>query len=97
MLALSQLNKEGDLRGSGQILQDADAVLRIGAPDKKKLKTPEQFRALADDRLRTIKVAKNRDGSRRTLPFWFEGRYQRFVEQWDGFDEPYQQTKIETA
>ncbi len=106
VLALSQLNKEGDLRGSGQILQDADAVLRIGAPDKKKLKTPEQFRALADDRLRTIKVAKNRDGSRRTLPFWFEGRYQRFVEQWDGFDEaqvvqmedePYQQTKIETA
>lgn len=106
VLALSQLNKEGNLRGSGQILQDADAVLRIGTPPKDKLKTPEQFKAYAADQLRTIKIAKNRDGSRRTLPFWFEGRYQRFVEQWDGFDEakvvrmeddPYQQTKIETA
>lgn len=106
VLALSQLNKEGNLRGSGQILQDADAVLRIGAPDKSKLKTPEQFKALAADQLRVIKIAKNRDGSRRTLPFWFEGRYQRFVEQWEGFDEaqvvrmednPYKQQKIETA
>ena len=106
VLALSQLNRSGDLRGSGQILQDADAVLRIGTPPKEKLKTPEQFKALAADQLRVIKIAKNRDGSRRTLPFWFEGRYQRFVEQWDGFDEaqvvqmedePYKQTKIETA
>ncbi len=106
VLALSQLNKEGNLRGSGQILQDADAVLRIGEPPQDKLKTPEQFKAYAADQLRVIKIAKNRDGSRRTLPFWFEGRYQRFVEQWDGFDEaqvaqmeddPYQQTKIETA
>lgn len=106
VLALSQLNKEGNLRGSGQILQDADAVLRIGTPPKDKLKTPEQFKAYAADQLRVIKIAKNRDGSRRTLPFWFEGRYQRFVEQWDGFDEaqvvqmedePYKQTKIETA
>ena len=106
VLALSQLNKEGNLRGSGQIFQDADAVLRIGTPDKSKLKTPEQFKALAADQLRVIKIAKNRDGSRRTLPFWFEGRYQRFVEQWEGFDEarvvqmeedPYKQQKIETA
>lgn len=106
VLALSQLNKEGNLRGSGQILQDADAVLRIGNPPQDKLKTPEQFKAYAADQLRVIKIAKNRDGSRRMLPFWFEGRYQRFVEQWDGFDEaqvaqmeddPYQQTKIETA
>lgn len=106
VLALSQLNKEGNLRGSGQILQDADAVLRIGEPPQDKLKTPEQIKAYAADQLRVIKIAKNRDGSRRTLPFWFEGRYQRFVEQWDGFDEaqvaqmeddPYQQTKIETA
>lgn len=106
VLALSQLNRSGDLRGSGQILQDADAVLRIGEPPKDKLKTPEQFKAYAADQLRVIKIAKNRDGSRRTLPFWFEGRYQRFVEQWDGFDEaqvvqmeddPYKQTKIETA
>ena len=106
VLALSQLNKEGNLRGSGQILQDADAVLRIGNPPQDKLKTPEQFKALAADQLRVIKIAKNRDGSRRTLPFWFEGRYQRFVEQWDGFDEarvvqmeedPYKQQEIETA
>lgn len=106
VLALSQLNKEGNLRGSGQILQDADAVLRIGEPPQDKLKTPEQIKAYAADQLRVIKIAKNRDGSRRTLPFWFEGRYQRFVEQWDGFDEaqvaqmeddPYQQTKNETA
>ena len=92
--------------GSGQILQDADAVLCIGEPPTDKLKTPEQFKAYAADQLRVIKIAKNRDGSRRTLPFWFEGRYQRFVEQWDGFDEaqvvqmedtPYKQTKIETA
>lgn len=87
VLALSQLNKDGDLRGSGQILQDADAVLRISMPDVSKLKTPEQFQAYNADRLRTIKIAKNRDGARRTLPFWFEGRYQRFIEQWDGFDE----------
>ena len=64
------------------------------------------YKACDADQLRVIKIAKNRDGSRRTLPFWFEGRYQRFVEQWDGFDEaqvvqmedePYKQTKIETA
>ena len=106
VLALSQLNRDGNLRGSGQILQDADAVLRIGAPDRAQLKTPEQFKAWDADQLRVIKVAKNRDGARRTLPFWFEGKYQRFIEQWDGFDEaqivqmeddPYQQTKIETA
>ena len=81
-------------------------MLRIGTPDKSKLKTPEQFKALAADQLRVIKIAKNRDGSRRTLPFWFEGRYQRFVEQWEGFDEsrvvqmeedPYKQQEIETA
>lgn len=106
VLALSQLNKEGNLRGSGQILQDADAVLRIGNPPQDKLKTPEQVKAYAADQLRVIKIAKNRDGSRRTLPFWFEGRYQRFVEQWEGFDEarvvqmeedPYKQQEIETA
>ena len=41
-----------------------------------------------------------------TLPFWFEGQYQRFIEQWEGFDEsrvvqmeedPYKQQEIETA
>lgn len=106
VIALSQLSNEGNLRGSGQIKQDADVVLRLGIPNSDKLKTPEQFRALEEDRLRILKIEKNRDGRRLTLPFWFEGQYQRFIEQWDGFDEaqivqmeddPYQQTKIETA
>ncbi|WNX85766.1 replicative DNA helicase [Agathobaculum sp. NTUH-O15-33] len=85
VVALSQLSNEGKLRGSRQINQDADVVLRIGIPDKDKLKTPEQLRAFADDSLRVVKIAKNRDGSRITLPFWFEGKYQRFVEEWNGF------------
>ena len=106
VIALSQLSNEGNLRGSGQIKQDADVVLRLGVPNKDRLKTPEQFRALEEDRLRILKIEKNRDGRRLTLPFWFEGQYQRFVEEWNGFyqadvekmdDNPYQQQKIETA
>lgn len=106
VIALSQLSNEGNLRGSGQIKQDADVVLRLGIPNKDKLKTPEQFRALEEDRLRILKIEKNRDGRRMTLPFWFEGQYQRFIEQWEGFDEsrvvqmeedPYKQQEIETA
>ena len=79
VVALSQLSRNGgeygkksdpdmsSLRESGQIEQDADAVLLMYLDDENQ---PDGFRIL--------KCAKNKDGKQFRIPLDFDGKYQRF-------------------
>ena len=78
VIALSQLNRAGrgegpeleNMRDSGQIEQDADAVLLIAQPEAQGV--PVQDR-------RSIRIAKNKEGaSRIEIEFHFDGARQRF-------------------
>lgn len=85
ILALSQLNRAGDgepdmtnLRESGQIEQDADAILLLNTPgDKGKKQTGE----------RSLIIAKNKSGRVGKINFAFDGNFQRFAEICERGDE----------
>lgn len=91
VVALSQLsriddNEEPDLRhlrSSGQLEQDADAVLFLYRPPY----CATDSAAENDDaeNRRKAKLAKNRNGKVGTFKLWFFGDQQRFAEQWPGF------------
>ncbi|MBE6984863.1 MAG: hypothetical protein E7434_04480 [Ruminococcaceae bacterium] len=80
VIALSQLNRGGaekgkgktspdmtSLRESGQLEQDADAVLLLYLEDEKNYASR-----------RVLKCAKNKDGERFRMMLDFDGKYQRF-------------------
>lgn len=75
VIALSQLNREGrgeptmeTLRESGQIEQDADAILLLHAPND------------MESEERKLIVAKNKEGRVGCIEFRFDGSVQRFAE-----------------
>ena len=65
-----------DLRESGQIEQDADAIMLLYLEDPSR---PDESR-------RVLKVAKNKEGTRGRIYLVFDGQYQRFRES--ALDEP---------
>lgn len=69
------------LRESGQIEQDADAVLLLYLEEPS---TPDRSR-------RVLKVAKNKEGTRGKIYLVFDGAYQRFRES--ALDEPVHREK----
>lgn len=76
VIALSQLSRAGkgepdmtSLRESGQIEQDADAILLLHAPDLEG--RPEE---------RELHIVKNKEGSTGVLLLRFYGEYQKFLE-----------------
>ena len=77
VLALSQINDEGLLRESRAIGHDADIVLRIDEP-KKRREDGENCNE-EDSKKRFIVVRKNRDGERgQQIPAKLVGQYMRF-------------------
>lgn len=79
IFALAQLNRQGDekeptltsLRDSGQIEQDADAVLLLARYEDKDHPNSESGRALS--------IAKNKEGSLGKILMMFDGEYQKFT------------------
>ena len=79
IFALAQLNRQGDekepsltsLRDSGQIEQDADAVLLLARHEDKDNPDKESGRALS--------IAKNKEGSLGKILMVFNGEYQKFT------------------
>ena len=65
VIALSQLNEQGQLRESRAIGQDGDVVVQIEEDD---------------DGESVIRVKKNRNGSCTIVPVTFNGKFQRFTE-----------------
>ena len=95
VVALSQLSRPeqsskneqieptmSDLRESGQIEQDADAIMLLYLEDPSR---PDESR-------RVLKVAKNKEGTRGRIYLVFDGQYQRFRES--AVDEPAPQRNI---
>lgn len=95
VVALSQLSRPeqssknelveptmSDLRESGQIEQDADAIMLLF------LEKPSE----PDESRRVLKVAKNKEGIRGRFYLVFDGQYQRFQES--AVDEPAPQRNI---
>ena len=95
VVALSQLSRPeqssknelveptmSDLRESGQIEQDADAIMLLF------LEKPSE----PDESRRVLKVAKNKEGIRGRFYLVFDGQYQRFRES--AVDEPAPQRNI---
>lgn len=89
VVALSQLSRPeqsskneqieptmSDLRESGQIEQDADAIMLLYLEDPSR---PDESR-------RVLKIAKNKEGTRGRIYLVFDGQYQRFRES--AIDEP---------
>ena len=72
-----------DLRESGQIEQDADAVLLLYLEEPSRPNTSR----------RVLKVGKNKDGERGKFLLSFEGRYQRFRQAEEDPDERQAQTR----
>jgi replicative DNA helicase len=97
VLALSQLNREGDdgepklsqLRESGAIEQDADMVFMMWRPKQEE-----------GERWIKIKVAKNRNGPIGDAMLWFDGNTQTFSTSRNEADQTqernFQQTKPKT-
>lgn len=91
VIALSQLSRIGDneepdlthLRSSGQLEQDADAVLFLYRPPFDPLENEEE-RADAKNR-RVLKIAKNKEGRTGKVKLWFIGELQWFTQQWKDF------------
>lgn len=91
VIALSQLSRIGDneepelhhLRSSGQLEQDADAVLFLYRPMFDLSAAPDENDDI--ENRRKVKLAKNRNGKVGSFKLWFHGSQQRFLEQWDGF------------
>ncbi len=80
VIALSQLNRGGNgeptmetLRESGQIEQDADAILLLHAPNG------------IEARNRKIIIAKNKEGKVGFVDFDFDGKIQRFIQLEDRY------------
>ncbi len=97
VVALSQLSRAehtgkneqveptmSDLRESGQIEQDADAILLLYLEEPNR---PEASR-------RVLKVAKNKEGTRGRIYLVFDGQYQRFRES--ALEEPAPAAKRQT-
>ena len=77
VIALSQLKRNDsktptmqDLRESGQIEQDADAIMLLYQPEP-------------DNPQRKVYIAKNKEGETGEITFHFEGIYQKFYEEVD--------------
>lgn len=90
-IALSQLNRKGvngptieDVRESGQIEQDADAIILLHAP--RGVEEPE----------RELTIAKNKEGSVGRMKLRFEGKYQRFYEEEAKYDSGTNNTPEQT-
>lgn len=91
VIALSQLSRIGDneepelhhLRSSGQLEQDADAVLFLYRPMFDLSAGPDENDDI--ENRRKVKLAKNRNGKVGSFKLWFYGSQQRFLEQWEGF------------
>lgn len=98
VIALSQLSRIGDaeepelthLRSSGQLEQDADAVLFLYRPPYDPIENQEE-RDDAENR-RILKIAKNKEGRVGKIKMWFTGDIQWFSQQWrDFYKHPVQQ------
>lgn len=91
VVALSQLTRQdkqtrrapdmSDLRESGQIEQDADAILLLYLTDQQDKRGP-----------RTLDVVKNKEGETGTLQLAFDGAHQRFA-----YSAPQRETKRRPA
>lgn len=84
VIALCQLNRGGknepdmtSLKDSGQIEQDADAVLILSDYDDKE----------ENKHLKKLKLDKNKDGETGFFPLCFQGNYQRFYSYKDNTEE----------
>lgn len=95
ILALSQLSRIGEyeepdmshLRSSGQLEQDADVILMMYKPDPADARTKDEAED-AENR-RWLKIAKNKEGVVGKIRMWFNGRIQRFAQEWEHFyDKP---------
>lgn len=87
VVALSQLNRAGDgepdmtsLRESGQIEQDADAILLLNIPGQKSKKQVSQ---------RKLSIAKNKTGRIGNIQLDFNGNFQKFVEVIEREERPF--------
>jgi len=93
VLALSQLNRKveergtqtvarrpqlSDLRDSGSIEQDADMVWFIHQQKDKNSKNDDGFQSTEDDKLRTLIIAKNRNGPTADIELEFHKEYTTF-------------------
>lgn len=89
LVALAQLSRESaksknkvpgltDLRESGQIEQDADAVLLLHRPDYYEKKEEPEVRITKEQHQAQVIVAKNREGATGTVWFNWEPGIQRF-------------------
>ena len=91
VIVLSQLSRIGDneepelhhLRSSGQLEQDADAVLFLYRPAWSYTASDEENADI--EKRRKMKLAKNRNGKVGKFDLWFFGDQQRFAEQWPDF------------
>lgn len=91
VLLLSQLNRSASnqrptmaqLRESGDIEQDADAVILLHLPDESEVpgNRLDQYRLCEQRGGRYLEmiVDKNREGERAIMPVMFEGRYMRYT------------------
>ena len=94
VVALSQLNRNitkyeepdpSDLRSSGQIEQDANVILFLYIPNDDELKNPDDIEN--QDALRWLKIAKAKEGRTGKFKMFFDGKHQRFTEDWVYFME----------
>ena len=94
VVALSQLNRNitkyeepdpSDLRSSGQIEQDANVILFLYIPNDDELKNPDDIEN--QDALRWLKIAKAKEGRTGKFKMFFDGKHQRFIEDWVYFIE----------
>lgn len=90
VIALSQLNRTGagsdpdmsSLRESGQIEQDADAIILLYLEDEELPKGA-----------RILRCVKNKDGERFRVKLGFDGKYQRFM-KWEDFQKLPDDTEV---
>lgn len=94
VIALSQLSRNvdkytepnaADLRSSGQIEQDADAILMMYIPPLSDLKTEAE--KADQETLRWLKIEKCKEGITGKIKMWFNGSIQRFMQAWPDFYE----------